>query len=87
MRITTTIATVSLLSVLSFSIFAADSVSSEQARNLHPAGVVSVSVVGGSPMDLHSALDSKAAAQGASAYRVIEAREAGNWHATAELYR
>ncbi|OON39232.1 hypothetical protein BTJ39_14975 [Izhakiella australiensis] len=87
MPIKTTIAAVSLLSILSFGAFAADSVNSDQAKNLQSVGVVSVTVGGGSPMDLHNALDNKAAEQGASAYRVIEARESGNWHATAELYK
>jgi len=38
-------------------------------------------------MDMRSALDKKAQQEGASSYRIIEARTGDNWHATAELYK
>lgn len=87
MNVKTTIATLSVLSALSFGAFAADSINAEQANNLQPIGVVSVSGIAGSPMDIRQALDEKATAKGASAYRVIESYQNGNWHATAELYK
>ncbi|PKH25800.1 hypothetical protein CIG19_04550 [Enterobacterales bacterium CwR94] len=87
MNVKTTIATLSVLSVLSFGAFAADSINSEQAQNLQSVGSVSVSGVASSPMDMHQALIQKADAQGATAYRIVEARQGDNWHATAELYK
>jgi hypothetical protein len=38
-------------------------------------------------MDMHDMLNQKAQEQGASSYRVIEARTGDQWHATAELYK
>ena len=87
MNVKTTVATFGLLSALSFGVFAAESVNADQAKNLQSVGVISVSGVGGSPMDIRQALNTKADAQGASAYRVVEAYNNGNWHATAELYK
>lgn len=87
MKTTTTLATLSLLSILSFGAVAADSISSDQAMNRESIGTVSVSAVGTAPMDMRAMLDQKAAEQGASAYRVIEARTGDHWHATAELYK
>lgn len=87
MKVKTTIATLSILSALSFGAFAAESVTAEQAKNLQSAGVISVSGVAGSPMDIHQALVQKADQQGASAYRVIEAYNNDHYHATAELYK
>lgn len=87
MNVKTTVATLGLLSALSFGAFAAESVNADQAKNLQSVGVISVSGVGGSPMDIRQALNSKAEAKGASAYRVVEAYNNGNWHATAELYK
>lgn len=87
MNIKTTVAALSLLSTLSFGAFAADSVNAERAQNMQSIGTVSVSGVGGSPMDINKALNQKAEAQGASAYRVVEAYSNGNYHATAELYK
>ncbi|MCU5773459.1 peroxide/acid stress response protein YhcN [Erwiniaceae bacterium BAC15a-03b] len=87
MNIKTTIATFSILSALSFGAFAAESINAEQAQNLQPAGVISVSGIAGSPMDMKQALVEKADQKGAKAYRVIEAYENGNWHATAEVYK
>ncbi len=87
MKITTTIAAVSLLSALSFGAFAAESVSAEQAKNMQPVGIITMSGVAGAPMDIHQALRTKAESQGASAYHIIEARNQDTWHVTAELYK
>ncbi|WP_337023447.1 MULTISPECIES: peroxide/acid stress response protein YhcN [unclassified Pantoea] len=87
MNVKTTIATLSVLSVLSFGAFAADSINAQQAANLQPAGTISVSGVGGSPMDIHEQLNAKADQEGAKAYRVIEANTGDSYHATAELYK
>jgi len=38
-------------------------------------------------MDMRQMLNKKAEEQGASSYRVIEARSGDHWHATAELYK
>lgn len=87
MNVKTTIATLSVLSALSFGAFAADSINAEQAANLQPVGTISVSGIGGSPMDIHQRLNAKAEAQGAKAYRVVEAYNDNSYHATAELYK
>ncbi|AUX74080.1 peroxide/acid stress response protein YhcN [Erwinia pyrifoliae] len=87
MNIKTTIAALGMLSTLSFSAFAAQSVNTDQIKGLQPIGVVSVSGVSGSSMDIRQALNDKAREKGASAYRVIENYQNGNWHATAELYK
>lgn len=87
MNIKTTFAAVTILSALSFGAFAAESVNADQAQNLQSVGTISVSGVAGSPMDIRQQLNAKADAQGASAYRVIEAYNNGNYHATAELYK
>ena len=50
-------------------------------------GTVSVGAVASSPMDMHEMLNKKAEEQGASSYRIIEARTGDHWHATAELYK
>lgn len=87
MKIKTTVAALSILSVISFGAFAADSINSEQAQNRQAIGTVSVGAVGSSPMDMHEMLNKKAEEQGASSYRIIEARTGAHWHATAELYK
>ncbi|QDY43180.1 peroxide/acid stress response protein YhcN [Candidatus Pantoea soli] len=87
MNVKTTIATLSVLSALSFGAFAAESINAEQAANLQPAGTISVSGIGGSPMEIHQQLNAKAEQQGAKAYRVIEAYNDNSYHATAELYK
>ena len=87
MNVKTTIATLSVLSALSFGAFAADSINAEQAANLQPVGTISVSGIGGSPMDIHQQLKGTADAQGAKAYRVVEAYNDNSYHATAELYK
>lgn len=87
MKMTTTVSLMTVISALSFGAFAADSISLEQANNLHAFSTVSVSGTGGAPSDIHRALSQAADARGASAYRVTEAREKDTWHATAELYK
>lgn len=87
MRIKTTVATLSVLSVLSFGAFAADSINADQAQSRESIGTVSVGAIGTSPMDMNQMLNKKAQEQGASSYRVIEARTGDHWHATAELYK
>jgi len=87
MKVKTTIATLSILSALSFGVFAAQPVSQEQAANLHSTGMISVSGVAGAPSDIRQALSDKADAKGATAFRVIEARNEGNFRATAEIYK
>ncbi|MFP7608592.1 peroxide/acid stress response protein YhcN [Serratia quinivorans] len=87
MKIKATIATMSILSMLSFGAFAAQSVDANQAANMQSAGTITVSGVAGAPSDIRQALSEKADAKGATAYRVIEARNEGNFHATAEIYK
>ncbi|PKH25798.1 hypothetical protein CIG19_04540 [Enterobacterales bacterium CwR94] len=83
----TTIAALSLLSVITFGASAAQQVSTEQAQTLQSVGTITVNQVASSPSSMRSELSQKADAQGATAYRVIEARQGDNWHATAELYK
>lgn len=59
MKIKTTVVALSVLSVLSFGAFAADSISAEQAQNREAIGSVSVSAIGSSPMDMHEMLNKK----------------------------
>jgi hypothetical protein len=87
MNIKTTIATLSVLSVLSFGASAANLVNNDQAADMQSQGTISVSGIAGAPSDIRQALSDKADSKGASAYRVIEAYENGNWHATAEIYK
>lgn len=87
MKIKATIATMSVLSMLSFGAFAAQSIDANQAANMQSAGTITVSGVAGAPSDIRQALSEKADAKGTTAYRVIEARNEGNFHATAEIYK
>jgi uncharacterized protein involved in high-affinity Fe2+ transport len=87
MNIKTTVAALSVLSVLSFGAFAADSIGADQAQNRQSIGTISVGGVASSPMDMRAELNKKAEEQGASSYRIIEARTGDSWHATAELYK
>jgi len=75
------IASLGLASLLSFG------ASAEQAQNLQSMGTISVSQVGSAPMDMRQELAAKAEKEGASSYRIIEARTGDSWHATAELYK
>jgi len=87
MKIMTTIATLSLLSAVSFGASAAQLVSNQQAENLQPMGTISVSGVNGVPTDIRQELSDKADSKGAKSYRVIEAHNDGAYHATAEIYQ
>ncbi|MCU5773460.1 peroxide/acid stress response protein YhcN [Erwiniaceae bacterium BAC15a-03b] len=89
MKTTIAIAALGLASVLSFGASAADLVTSQQASNgnLQSIGTISVSGLDSSPMTIREALSAKANQQGASSYRVIEAYNNGNYHATAEIYK
>ncbi|MCT4705473.1 peroxide/acid stress response protein YhcN [Enterobacteriaceae bacterium H16N7] len=87
MNMKNTLVAASLLSILSFGAFAATSVNADQAQNMQSVGTVSISGVGSSPMDMHQKLEQKATQEGASSYRIIEARSGDQWHATAELYK
>jgi hypothetical protein len=89
MKTTFTIAALGLASVISFGASAASLVTNDQVnnQNLQSVGTVSVSGINGTTMDIRHQLSEKADQQGASAYRVIEARNDGNYHVTAELYK
>ena len=87
MNMKTPLAALSLLSVVSFGASAATLITNDQANTLQSAGTITVSGVTGAPSDIRQALSDKADKQGAKAYRVIEAYENGNWHATAEIYK
>jgi len=87
MKIKTTIAALGLFSVVSFGASAAQLVNSQQAENLQSAGTITLSGVAGTPSDIRQLLSQKADREGASAYRIIEARNQDSWHATAELYK
>ncbi len=60
MKIKTTVAALSILSVLSFGAFAADSINADQAQSREAIGTVSIGAVGTSPMDMHEMLNKKA---------------------------
>ena len=82
------IAIVGLASVLSFGASAASLVSNEQAAQLQPLNqTVSVSGVDGDQTNVRQELSQKAAAQGASHYRIIENNRGDTFHVTAELYK
>ncbi|ATG02677.1 MULTISPECIES: peroxide/acid stress response protein YhcN [Lelliottia] len=82
------IATLGLASVLSFGASAAAHlVNSDEAQNLQSMGSVSVTSIGGAPMDIRQELAAKAEKAGASSYRVTELTQGDHWHATAELYK
>lgn len=87
MKIKTTVAALSVLSVLSFGALAADSIDAAQAQNREAIGTVPVSGVASSPMDMREMLNKKAEEKGATAYQITEARSGDTWHATAELYK
>ncbi|AIX75143.1 peroxide/acid stress response protein YhcN [Mixta calida] len=87
MKMKTAITALGLLSLATFGASAAELVNQQQAQHLQSAGTITVSGIGGSPMDYRAQLAEKADAQGARAYRIIEARTGDNWHATAEIYK
>lgn len=79
-----------LITTTSFATLAAQEVSSEQATKLQSMGVISLSNVSGSPMDVELALNAKASADGASHYRVIGVSNPGDssyYSASAEIYQ
>ncbi|STL83853.1 protein YcfR [Escherichia coli] len=82
MKIKTTVAALSVLSVSLFGAFAADSIDAAQAQNREAIGTVSVSGVASSPMDMREMLNKKAEEKGATAYQITEARSGDTWHAT-----
>jgi len=86
MNMKTTLAALALLSAVSAGASAAELITAP-SNNLTPAGTISVSGVSGTPMDIRQALSDKADSKGAKAYRVIEAYQNGNYHATAEIYQ
>lgn len=76
-------------SLLTFGASAADLVTDQQvaSENLQSIGTISVSGIDGAPTTIRQQLSQKADEQGAKSYRVIEAYNNGNYHATAELYK
>lgn len=72
MKIKTTVAALSILSVVSFGAFAADIINSEQAQGREAIGTVSVGAVASSPMDMHEMLNKKAQEEGASSYPLLK---------------
>ncbi|MBV4367033.1 peroxide/acid stress response protein YhcN [Erwinia sp. BNK-24-b] len=89
MKTKLTIAVLSLASVISFGASAANLVTNEQVanENMQSIGTISVSGIDGAPTTIRQQLSQKADEQGAKSYRVIEAYNNGNYHATAELYK
>ncbi len=59
----------------------------DQAQSREAIGTVSVSAPARLNGHAHEMLNKKAEEQGASSYRIIEARSGDHWHATAELYK
>ncbi len=59
MNIKSTVATLGILSALSFGAFAADSISADQAQSRQSLGTVSVGSVASSPMDMRAELNKK----------------------------
>ncbi|AJJ62437.1 YdgH/BhsA/McbA-like domain containing protein [Yersinia aldovae] len=79
-----------LIATASFTTMAAQEVNSTQATKLQSMGVISLSNISGSPMDVESALDAKAMASGAGYYRIIGMSNPGDssrYIASAEIYR
>ncbi|SUH34634.1 membrane protein [Salmonella enterica subsp. enterica] len=87
MKIKTTVATLSILSVSLFWRFRRRTYQRRASAKREAIGSVSVSAIGSSPMDMNAMLSKKADEQGATAYHITEARSGSNWHATAELYK
>lgn len=78
-------ATAILLTTASFASVAADQLNSQPAANAQKIGVVSVS--GASNLStLEAELASKAAASGASSYRIVSAGGQNKLHGTAEIF-
>ncbi|WMW61042.1 DUF1471 domain-containing protein [Serratia marcescens] len=78
-------ATAALLATVSFATFAADLPTSQPATDAQKIGVVSVS--GAANLSaLESELASKAAASGASSYRIVAAGGQNKLYGTAEIF-
>ena len=86
MNMKTTVAALGLLSVISFGASAAQLVTNDQTANLQSIGTITVSGIDGAPTDIRRRY-LRSRREGATAYRVIEARNEGNYHATAEIYK
>ncbi len=86
---TLSLVVLSLAAVFSYGASAANLVTNQQvaSEKLQSMGTISVSGIDAAPTTIRQQLSEKADAQGASAYRVIEAYTNGNYHATAELYK
>lgn len=83
-------AALSLVSLISFSASAATLVTNQEARDMNLQSMnqtISISGRDGDQTDLRQALSSKAEAQGAGHYRIIENHLDDTWHVTAELYK
>ena len=89
MKTIVTIAALGLASALSFSASAAQLINNDQVaqQHLQAMGTISIHGIDGAPSDIHQRLSDKADAQGASAYRIIEAHNDNNYHVTAKLYK
>lgn len=89
MKTKLSLAVLSLAAVVSFGASAANLVTNEQvaSENLQSMGTITVSGIDGAPTTIRQQLSQKADEQGAKSYRVIEAYNNGNYHATAELYK
>ncbi|MUM52702.1 DUF1471 domain-containing protein [Klebsiella variicola] len=87
MKIKPVVVLFSVLSFISFSTVAMDVINKEQSVNRQSIGTISIDAIGSSPTDMNEAINKKAQEQGASAYRIIEARTGDNWHVTVELYK
>ncbi|PVZ84801.1 hypothetical protein C9426_21845 [Serratia sp. S1B] len=75
-----------ILSMATFTSFAAEPVNQQQAVNLSKVGVVSAGQA--STLDaLEQQLAAKAAAQGASSYRIISAGGSDLLYGSAEIYK
>ncbi|KEY60776.1 YdgH/BhsA/McbA-like domain containing protein [Serratia sp. DD3] len=80
------IALSAVLSMATFTSFAAESVNQQQSMNLTKAGVVSAGQA--STLDtLEQQLAAKAAAQGATSYRIIAAGGNDLLYGSAEIYK
>ncbi|MCZ4060077.1 DUF1471 domain-containing protein [Pantoea sp. LMR881] len=90
MNIKSTIATLSMLSALSFGVNAASLISNQQAQDMNLQSMnqtISVSGRDGDQTNVRQVLSQKADAQGASHYRIIENNQDDTYHVTAELYK
>lgn len=87
MNVKSSLAVFAAVASLSFGAFAAQPINNSQAANMQSIGTITVSGTSAAPSDIRDALSAKADKMGASAFRVVELREEGNYHATAEIYK